>query len=268
MFRGSMKSTGYPLHSPVSPSIPLPCVTVCHHISTGLYINLSLPPLRADCLEIWESQPPGNFRACPGLYTDFFTFLLVFCSRVDIAHVARMGTTRHPRRLEVRPVPNRVNVGALRPLQIWTHPLGICKTWKTDTLRAHQRTCDTLLHPRVASVEPGVLGNISLSKNMYTCPCFVQCYAAHPHVNNVLTLWYWQRHFLCLCIRNTYIYCIVYYKLYIYNSGPGSPVGIVTDYGLDGPGSNPGGDEIFHPCGPGLGPTQPPVKWVPGLSRG
>ena len=38
-----------------------------------------------------------------------------------------------------------------------------------------------------------------------------------------------------------------------YNSGmltllvPGSSVGIVTDYGLDGPGSNPGGDEIFRP---------------------
>ena len=36
MFRGSAKSTGYPLHSPVSPSLPFPCVTVCHHISTGL----------------------------------------------------------------------------------------------------------------------------------------------------------------------------------------------------------------------------------------
>jgi hypothetical protein len=33
-FRGSAKSTGYPLHSPVSPSLLLPCVTVCHHIST------------------------------------------------------------------------------------------------------------------------------------------------------------------------------------------------------------------------------------------
>jgi hypothetical protein len=37
MFWGSVKSTGYPLHSPVSPSLPLPCITVCHHISTGLY---------------------------------------------------------------------------------------------------------------------------------------------------------------------------------------------------------------------------------------
>ena len=36
MFRGSVKGTGYPLHSPDSPSLPLLCVTVCHHISTGL----------------------------------------------------------------------------------------------------------------------------------------------------------------------------------------------------------------------------------------
>ena len=37
MFRGSVKSTGYPLHSPVSPSLPLPGFTVCHHVVTGLF---------------------------------------------------------------------------------------------------------------------------------------------------------------------------------------------------------------------------------------
>ena len=37
MFRGSVKGTCYPLHSLASPSLPLPCVTVCHHISTGVY---------------------------------------------------------------------------------------------------------------------------------------------------------------------------------------------------------------------------------------
>jgi len=31
VFRGSVKGTGYPLHSPVSPSLPRPCVTVCLH---------------------------------------------------------------------------------------------------------------------------------------------------------------------------------------------------------------------------------------------
>jgi hypothetical protein len=40
MFRGSVKSTGYPLHSTVSPSLPLSCVTACHHISTGLHYLL------------------------------------------------------------------------------------------------------------------------------------------------------------------------------------------------------------------------------------
>jgi len=52
------------------------------------------------------------------------------------------------------------------------------------------------------------------------------------------------------------------------HSGPGSSVGIASDYGLDGPGSNPGGDVIFRPSRPVLGPTQPPVKCVPGLSWG
>ena len=37
-------------------------------------------------------------------------------------------------------------------------------------------------------------------------------------------------------------------------SGPDSSVDIATDYGLDGPGSNPGGDEIFRPSRSALGP--------------
>jgi len=59
------------------------------------------------------------------------------------------------------------------------------------------------------------------------------------------------------------------WRYYIERMGRmGSSVSIATDYGLDGPGSNLCGDEIFRPSIPTLGPTQPPVKWVPGLSRG
>jgi len=54
---------------------------------------------------------------------------------------------------------------------------------------------------------------------------------------------------------------------YAYICGPGSSVGIAINYGLDDPGPNPGEDEIFRPFRPALGPTQPPVKWVQGLSR-
>ena len=50
-----------------------------------------------------------------------------------------------------------------------------------------------------------------------------------------------------------------YYIILLNRGGPGS-FGIVTDYGLDGPGSNPGRDEIFHPPKLALWPTQPLVK--------
>ena len=37
MFRGGVKGTGYPLHSPVSPFTSTTCVTVCHDISAAVY---------------------------------------------------------------------------------------------------------------------------------------------------------------------------------------------------------------------------------------
>ena len=52
-------------------------------------------------------------------------------------------------------------------------------------------------------------------------------------------------------------------RFYVGNNfacGPSSSVVIATDCGLDGPGSNPGGDEIFRSSRPALWSNQPPVQ--------
>jgi len=49
------------------------------------------------------------------------------------------------------------------------------------------------------------------------------------------------------------LFCFVLIGSILLLRRPGSSVGIVTDYGLDGPGSNPDGDEIFCPSRPALG---------------
>ena len=74
--------------------------------------------------------------------------------------------------------------------------------------------------------------------------------------------------------RNTWIFYRVFSAFFFVmfsttvRGGPGSSISIATDYGLEGSGSNPGGDEVFFLSKLALELTQPPVKWVPGLSRG
>ena len=45
----------------------------------------TLPPSCANCLEIWERQPPGILRACARLQWDCFTFYCAeYCKGMNI----------------------------------------------------------------------------------------------------------------------------------------------------------------------------------------
>jgi hypothetical protein len=54
VFCSHVTLTGYPLHSPVSPSLLLPCVTVCHHNSTGFCLTLCRA--HRETQTRWDSQ--------------------------------------------------------------------------------------------------------------------------------------------------------------------------------------------------------------------
>jgi len=57
------------------------------------------------------------------------------------------------------------------------------------------------------------------------------------------------------------LHCVIYFEaFYLHVVELGSSVGIVTDYRLDGSGTNPGGYEIFRQSRPVLGPTQTPLQ--------
>jgi len=51
------------------------------------------------CLEIWEPQPPGTLRTCPGLHRDCFTSYQLLPMSSDITPLHNMSLCRSQRQL-------------------------------------------------------------------------------------------------------------------------------------------------------------------------
>jgi len=85
MFQGSAKGTGYPLHLPVSHLLLLPCVTVCHHISTGLYHQFSA----GNDLSVWYVPPQQTSEA------SLDQMGLVSCNQHDYQSGSRAKCSKH-----------------------------------------------------------------------------------------------------------------------------------------------------------------------------
>ena len=49
----------------------------------------TLPPSCADCLEIWEPQPPGTLRAVPRPVMELLYVLCIICSGGDVADAVK-----------------------------------------------------------------------------------------------------------------------------------------------------------------------------------
>jgi hypothetical protein len=82
--------------------------------------------------------------------------------------------------------------------------------------------------------------------------------------NVLFSVWFALCDQLCAVRRHQGLCCT-----YSYKEGRDSVVGVATRYGLDGPGIASRWRRDFpYPSRPVLGPTQPPVQCVPGVSRG
>ena len=77
VFCSHVTLTGYPLHSLVSPSLLLPCVTVCHHISNAVYVLwlMKCCSLRGWFLaQLFLSSIPSRLLDSPPIHVRYFKF--------------------------------------------------------------------------------------------------------------------------------------------------------------------------------------------------
>jgi len=155
-----VKGTGYPLRSPVSPSLPHPCVTVCHHISSGFYqpfhisssfyITCSLSVRRST---LGSSVLPMYTARFNTKNSTFCPHSVVVCSYnkqplFRYAAVTRSGMVDGPRALQDEGDTCLRNVDAHLPCNAVPHPR---RLESTTVLAMSVASCYTRQHRNLAN---------------------------------------------------------------------------------------------------------------------
>jgi hypothetical protein len=121
MFRGSVKSSGYSLHSPDFNSLPIPCVTECYHISTGLYqpTQRNVPEDTNHCEHVSEKFSLARLRM--GFKKPFWKFSS-FLGRFTLEEMATTLTGNFGNRLSSDATP----CSGRRESVFWNPIDGLC----------------------------------------------------------------------------------------------------------------------------------------------
>ena len=141
------------------------------------------------------------------------------------------------------------------------------------------------------SFAPRALNNhVSESSRLFSLSCIPQTHISFSFWRCISFTKNWQASFSCMSLNYNshvtansnylffwggghiyiYIYIYIYVCVCVHKTGSrDSSVGIAIGYGLDGPGiESRWGRGFPHLSRPALRPTQPPIQWVPRLSRG